>query len=227
MPKRTTFPDYKYTSFSRLELYQKCQEFYKLKYIDRIKVPQPFSPALVVGSYVHEGLELVLEEGLNPKVAFDTLLPEWLTQFDLSFDPQEIYDLAERMGGLMYKATARYSGEDAIRNSNKSVPADVTKYPPGSWLKAMKESGIDQLKYAYDGLAARQNGIFETQSFTYLVGEIFSFLAPFKIPAWIKETVAVELPVSTDDANKVLFPGQPKLAFNAYMDWVFRRVDDL
>jgi hypothetical protein len=198
-----------------------------LKYIERVKTPEQFSEPLVVGSYAHTVLEDVLAEGINPKDSFKTHLSEWLTSLALEFDPDDVYELAEGIGILFYKATARYSGSDAIRNSNGSVPADVTKYPPGNWTKALKQSGLDSKKFGFDGLAAWQNAVFERLSFSFLVGEIFSFVAPFKVPAWIEETLAVELPISTDEDNKILFPGHKELAFNAYIDWIFRRTDSL
>jgi RecB family exonuclease len=220
---------YPTTSFSRLEAYQKCSEFYRLKYVDKLPTAQQFYEVMEVGSMTHE----VLEQVLDPKSeytpsqteeVFALLLPIWIDKYSLELDVVKVYKIIKAVGLLLYQASGRYQGTDPIRNNDGSVPSNVLTYPPKSWTQAVKDSGISQARLELDNVAGNQNNIFKHTSFSYFLGKVFSYVTDFRLPSWYGETLAVELPVSTTDKNQVKLPDK-ELSFNAYIDLVFRSKD--
>lgn len=231
MPTQTARPqrNYPITSITRLNSYMQCGEKYRLQYIEKVKAPEEFNPAFINGRYVHS----VFEEVLDPRTpeistheAFTLQLPLFIEKYGLTEIPEElIYKVAVELGKLLYKASARYNAPDAIRTKEGNVPANVQTYPPGSWTTALRHSGVMDLRLQLDNMAANCNPVFQLCSFSYLIAETYSLIYNFQPPDYA-ETIAVELAFSTEDSDRIRFPGEEELSLNAYIDWVIRLKDN-
>jgi hypothetical protein len=218
-----------YVSHSRLETYKQCPTKYNLKYNQGIPENIGFVDYFELGSLVHTVLEQHLDPNTNVSIQDALLLslPAWLSNNQLAFNPKDIYNIGTLMGKLFYRASERCTGEKAIRNANGSVPNNVKSTPPKSWDYAMREAGMYEFKKQYDDLAAMQNPAFVNTSLTYFIGEVFFFTEYFKLPEWYGHTLNVEMPISTELDNLVLFPEENDLYIRAFIDWVFKTTDSL
>lgn len=226
MAKRD-YPDYAFTSFSRLGRFKTCPKFYQKKYLERQKTPFVFNPATTIGTWTHAVLEEVLSletNTLDATTAYALLLPGWLKSLDVeSLLDKGIFDAAESLGSLAYKASERYVASDKIRTTKGSAPKDVWNYPPASWTSALKQAGLQDVKYIFDNYAASlRPDLFIQNSLVGMLAEVYSFICDFKCPTWAT-TKAVEMPISTDESNKILMPGQKDLYINLFIDWVITR----
>ena len=213
-----------YVSHSRLQVYNECSEKYNKQYVQKLQKDNEIQDYFEIGSLVHE----VLEDHLDPTTSltledsYKLALPLWLKKHSLSFNPKDIFNISAIIGELMYKASARYKGEDAIRNKGGTPPADLRNYPPQSWTTALQKAGITTIKNDYDTAAGIQAPFFITNSLCYLVAEVYLLTQYFQLPEWYDHTIYVEFPISTDDTNRVLFPGTDDLYIRGFMDWVFK-----
>jgi hypothetical protein len=202
-----------------------CGELYNNKYVRKEKALEVFNEAFVIGRYVHSVLEMVLDpktEVTNSQEAFVLILPQLIKEYGLEeISEDDILKVASELGELLYKASSRYCGKDAIRNKDGSVPNNVKEYPPQAWTSALKNCGVSSNRYALDNMAASCNGVFTEVSLSYLVADIYSYVVNFKSPDWA-ETIAVEVGFSTDNTNRVLFPGAKELSVNGYIDWIIK-----
>jgi len=216
-------PNFPITSVSRLNTYVQCGELYRFKYVEKLRTPEEFNPNFVIGRLTHQVLEEILDpetDSTDSLEVFSLLLESWVKQYGLdNLRLEDILKTVIPLGKLFYRASARCHGDDAIRNQNGTIPSNVIEYPPSSWTKAMKESGLHQARYALDNIAGNCNPIFIKHPLSYLLAEAYSYVYNFQPPPWLK-TIGVEVPLSTTDTNKVLFPGEANLFVNAYIDWV-------
>ena len=222
---RETDRDYDITSFSRLELYQKCPEMYKYQYVEKYRPEQPFAAPLVRGSFVHD----VLEEYIDPDTLTSSIedalylyFGPWLEELHTGIPLEEAWDFANKFGDLLFRASPKCNDPKLkIRKADGTVPSNLESYPTKSWKSALQKSGLSKLRYEMDNKAGlNYPDAFINLSFSYFVGETFAMLKGFEIPAWIKQTVFVEKGFSTNQNDKLLLPGSSDLYFNGYMDWV-------
>jgi len=203
-----------YVSHSRLQVYKECSEKYNNQYVKKLPKDDEIQDYFEIGSLVH----LVLEEYLDPSTTLSLqdsyllALPIWLNKHSLSFSAKDIFNISALIGDLMYKASSRYQGEDAIRNKGGTPPADIRNYPPQSWTTALQKAGVASIKRDYDTAAGIQNPFFITNSLCYLVAEVYLLTQYFQLPDWYDHTIQVEFPISTEETNLVLFPGTDDLS---------------
>jgi hypothetical protein len=222
--------NYKITSFTRLESYQKCSNFYKLKYLDKKDIEGQFLPEDSKGSFVHSVLAAMfdpLSKVLDIEDALYLHFSTWLTSLNVDIDIERVWEFANDFGDLCWRATPKCNDPDLnIRTKNGSIPSNLQTYPSRSWTSALKKSGLTKSKFELDNLAASCNPIFLRTSFSFLIGEAFSLLKEFSLPDWIDYVVLVEKGFSTSDLDKLKMPGSDDLYFNGYIDAVIRTKED-
>jgi hypothetical protein len=222
--------DYKTTSFSRLETYQKCSWLYKRKYEDKCRPDEPFNEHLIRGSFVHEILEEILDPETKTSTSEDALylcFSKWLTQLSVETDLEKAWDFFNKFGDMLWAATEKCKDPGLmIRTTAGEVPKDLEKFPTNAWKSLLFKEKIDKTKFEMDNMAGACNPAFLNFSFSYFMGGIFAMVKDFTIPDWVKTTVSVEKGFSTCETDKLLLPGTTDLYFNGYLDWVVRTKED-
>ncbi len=216
------------TSFSRLETYTKCPRLYWNKYVEKLDVQIPQAVPLLKGVYVHEVLAEVLNPETNlicPQEVFSMLLPAWLESQSLEFDTNFLLNFVQQFGELIHRTLLSYRGPYPIRNKDGSPPRSLQTFPPTTWKNALKDSGLTDIRYQVDNMAASQNAEYVQVSLSYLLGEIWALVAHFSKPGWIKDVIGVEMPISTDETNEVILiesssSEEDDVLLRAYIDLV-------
>jgi PD-(D/E)XK nuclease superfamily len=199
---------YNYYSVSRLQTYLKCGEGYRLQYVEKVKREYTSSYSTVVGSLVHGALEEYLVNGSEgtllevlERVSYSTLVRlKVLVEGD-----EGIYDsllrYAKGMASLYERASAGYTGSDAIRTTKGEVPSSPQSTT--SWKDALVILGQGRLK---DGLDAFFIGRGVAFSLCDAYAEAYSLVISYKVPTL--EVMYVELPLSKYDSStmKVINP---------------------
>lgn len=221
------------TSYSRLQSYSSCGEYYRHHYIEKTPcVPVP-EEALLAGTLTHAGLETILKEPTKDRLeVLASLLPEWLDkECHLPTDGlDQIIEFGVGFSELLYKASARYRGEDgpSIRNKDGSVPQNLKNYPPASWTQALRERpALSNLRQSLDIWASSYEPAFANFSFAHMLANCFDWVLHFQLPEWYQETLAVEMEFSPrSGGDEVPLPGHEDVLFNGKIDWVFKTTQE-
>lgn len=244
------------TSFSRLESYQKCRQFYNLKYNQQEPVDETLKEALVQGSLTHS----ILEEFLSPdtdtksiETAFAIVFPRFLKEYDFNVfttKPSEIsledehelqkfgdlgsksdlldfVELCRSLAYLLYRASDRCKEpEIAIRNKDGSLLKDPIEYPSMSF-KSELVPYLDG-KFFWDNEAGRVNDLFIKVSFTWMISKIIFWTHYMRVPSWIVKTKTVEesLIDILPDETEVGIDFGAGFLLNGYIDWVVLAKND-
>jgi hypothetical protein len=183
----------------------------------------------IEGNWTHEVLEDYLE-GLvdTPQDSLQGRLSKWLTDLNLEIDEEYLYDFGLKFGWLYWRASALCrNSQIKIRKYDGTLPTNVEVYPTKEWNSAIKELEIKPQISDLSTLAAQQNPLFKKHSFAHLVGRVFGYFHDYETPKLIHEIVETEYPISTNDSNRVNFPGKSGLAINGYIDLIFKTKDGL
>ena len=150
---------YKYYSISRLDTYRTCPMLYYNKYVKKIPVKSE-SKSTMVGSIVHNVLETyysqeniqVTGKQVNINRTLKDIYEDALVQtlIQKKFLPEQGFDsylgnlLKEYLDGLkvlIHKASAEYTGKDAIRKGDKGVAQKPEM--TGDWKRMSDSMGLD------------------------------------------------------------------------------------
>jgi ATP-dependent helicase/DNAse subunit B len=215
------------TSYSRLESYLKCSKYFEHKYVLKTAIDNiGFNKYYFMGSYAHEVLEeYLLDNNKIPEEIFKSLLKTKLEELDVYFNPEEIkktYELVKVLGTYIYYCTSRCQDKTKIiRNNNGSVPKDVQNSPPSAFRKALQDEGVYNHLNQIDLDATNYNYILIENSLCWMLATVYSMIVDYTVPSWIKETVFVELPISTNELNEVILPNTT-VKINGFIDWIVR-----
>ena len=219
-----------YVSFSRLETYSKCSEYFRHKYINKSECIKVSNKHFLLGDLVHKCIEYIIINKLKEnKLALLNILPEWLLDNinynGLEFNTEDIFTVGFAYGDLLYKCSESYIKEDKIRNKDGSLLKDPINTPSRTLTESIKELGrnISILKYNLDIYAASKDTIWQEQSFTYFIAEAVSIVLNFNLPYWYKKSIGIEFPISTTLENIVQFT--PEFKIKGYIDWIIESTD--
>jgi CRISPR/Cas system-associated exonuclease Cas4 (RecB family) len=219
---------YPTTSHSRIESFQKCSAFYNYKYRQRISYPEEFNRYFFLGTIVHELIENKLVNGQDVQVTFEALLGGYLDKLNVYLEiSPELLQLLRQMAYILYRCSARCREDDEpIRTNSGNVLKDPIKYPSSSFKKAVSDANLWPSIIFYDNQICMQNSSLNRENVLWLLAEALELSLGFSLPKWITNTVAAELPLSTNKENLVKL-GQTSVYFNGYIDWVAEIGDDL
>lgn len=225
------------TSYTRLSSYPKCPTKYNNTYENKIttNLVESIEESLITGTLTHLLLEEYLKEGvLGDKakdLVVDLVVDKWLREsckLEAQVDNDEfiaaelnvigIKKYIKEVGKIYRKCAANYIKEDAIRNTDMSVPKDPIKYPPTVLKKEINSSGLNNLGLGINNSAAIINPQFRRIVLTEVLGKAGLYFYSFEVPQWVKKTLAVELrfdDYNLEWKNKIWLGG---------IDWVFETV---
>lgn len=214
-----------YTSFSRLEAYKKCSEYYHLKYKEKIKEEKAFNKYLEIGGLVHAVLEDYLLGKGTIEESFYLHLGAWLKKHNLSLDAEEVIPAIEPAAELLWRASAKCDDEElTIRKTNGDLLVDPITYPSREFKKLCYRQGITLRFSELDLKVQKQAPYFLEESFSWILAKSLYFVKYFKIPNWIESTVSVELPISNTEANSIKLPLSDTY-LQGYIDWIVKSKD--
>ena len=184
-------------SFSKLDTYVRCSEMYRLQYVDRVDGIDTSSIETDIGSRCHNALErFYLDSSVpNPYVA---LLEDWKAELEkdgLGSLYTDLNHLASDVSKLMLRASASYSGPDAIRTGKR----EVSKSPEmtADWKNAARELRLQERQSRIDQLASKvQPDKWSKMSLADSFSHSCSILFGYKNPKEIAEILLVEMPLS-------------------------------
>ena len=200
-----TRDSYSYYSVSRLQTYLKCGEAYRLQYIEKIDRQYTHSYSTVVGSLVHNALEIhFLGSDKSLIEIFETTSEAALVGLGLLDSVGDgvygdILRYARGVRSLYERASAAYTGTDAIRTAKGDVPS--MPQATSAWKEAMNGLGQGRLK---DGLDALMMGKGLAFSLCEAYAEAYSITRNYQVPKL--EAMYVELGLSKYSGEEVLNP---------------------
>lgn len=227
-------------SVSRLKTLDKCTEYFRLKYVEKIKV-EDISPSTFLGNLCHSCLEFYY--GANPKIdkitAFElglrfTLHDKKLVDeenLDLVWD--KLWSYLVNLDLLYQKADPNYNGPDAIRTKAGTVPKNPQMTT--QWKDDYQGMGLENSKGVLDLYIEAIEGI----SVADICAEGYSLMKKYKHPQMalpsgekikLKKILYIELPISVINketgiiTNPVKMPdeygGSSLVYLNGYLDLV-------
>lgn len=219
-----------YVSFSRLDAYNKCSQYFSHKYISKTSYNKISNKHFLLGDLVHKCLEYIILNKLQEnKISILNVFPEWLSSninhSGLDFNTEDIFTVGFSYGELIHKCSENYIKEDKIRNKDGSILKDPFNAPSKQLTEAIKELGrsVSILKYNLDIYAASKDTLWQEESFTNFLAEAISIILSFKLPYWYKKTIGLEYPISTTVDNMIQFT--PEFKMKGYIDWIIESTD--
>jgi hypothetical protein len=225
-------------SVSKLKKFGECSQAYKYTYIDKIKVYSQ-SNSTIIGSLLHDSLEIylhsdnslpfieVFEEQSKKTFIKRKYIVENLEEATFNKLYTQLVDYSKDIRTLHYRASADYTGKNAIRTAKGDVPSNPIM--TSGWKQAAKnlnlESRYDFLKEQFTFISNLPE-IDLVEAFT----EAYTLSCNYETPVEIVETLHLEFPLSDynyetkEFTNPVLMPneygGDSDIYLNGYIDWV-------
>lgn len=220
-------------SFSALESYKNCSEFYKNKYVQKIKVDRPIQKALQVGSWAHELIEAKLKDPMaDVKEVFKSSLPEWLQACGVTYNSEQLVNLiavSSDLAKLLYRASSHCTDSSKIRNSNGTVLKSPINYPSSSFKTELAKLPTYRYKSVLELESSKQNPEFLELSLVWHLAEALFLGDSFEFPSWADKTLHTELAFGTEPTNLVPLvedeDGELICSLLGYIDWVVQLVD--
>lgn len=225
-------------SVSRLKTLNSCGEYYRLKYVELVKIAS-FSEATLMGSLCHDALEEYYGENqeeslikLFERTALNTLKETGVVPhiFINSEEFRQVYNallnLSKSYLSLYQRSHADYVGNFPIRKKDGGIALAPTSTK--DWKVAEENLGLIQKRIEIDTYFQSINKDLVDISVSKSFSEAYSILFSYKTPAEIISTVAVELPIS-DYKNEIIYNpvpmpsnlgGEDQVLLNGYVDWI-------
>lgn len=212
-----------YVSFSRLDSYLKCPQYFDYKYSQNIEYAEPFNQHLFLGKAVHTILENVLS-GNSAQEIFNKSVPGWLGELGVPLDPtivEKVITTSEKLGNLLYRCSTFCSEkEEQIRNKDNTLLKDPINFPSKQLQIELNNQNLKIEMSRLDNLIIGYNSQLLTIPISWIFGEIYHLGTGFKLPAWLSNTKHIELGFSTCEENAALIRGFTDLYFRGYIDWI-------
>lgn len=202
--------DIPYLSVSRLDAYQKCGEYYRLRYVEKVRTTE-VTKSTLKGSLVHNAIEAYYNdpnwigadlEGKYRQAIHETLLNQKLI---LPYEDHIVGALNEYSAALMQlysKASGDYNGPDAIRTKDGKVPSNPTL--TSQWKKLENQMNISDRKEPLDNLFAERGGL--SFSICEAVVEARALCVKYRHPSEVSEVRHIEYPLSEVDSGCLINP---------------------
>ena len=217
-------------SVSRIKTYKDCSQMYKLKYVDKLDVFKQ-STSTLSGTLLHAALEYFYgtedSEVVTPEDAYFKILPIELANVGITKADSlcnELLEYYEDIKHLYARASESYTGPDAIRTRNGSVP----KAPEmtGVWKAAVKKLNLDTRKSLIDTTIQTSKDGMEDVSIVDVFTKSLQIIKEYTTPREMVKMLSLEMPLSQWDyennilRNPVPFPGcsHPHVYLNGYID---------
>jgi hypothetical protein len=226
--------DFKHYSVSKLKTLSLCGEYYKKKYVEKVVVEESISYGALVGTLVHNCLELAYSEyskRFKPLDYYHQTGKEVLDSYKLkNYNYELLNSYLEEVEQLYIKASIEYNEEDSIRKQN----GDITRHPEltSKWKKLYKDLGLETYKYTLDQCFPPTSKKDKTIVDAYIEG--YQIVKRYKHPSIIKTIEAIEYPISSRDGNEIVNPlllpnsyrKKGDIYFMGYIDLIGRDKDN-
>lgn len=186
---------HQFTSHSRLGVFESCQQKYYREYILKERISQE-ADHFIIGTMCHSAIEDTWN-GDQPDVqtALNTNWKTWLEEKNLSYLSKELANLSKDIGSLWRRASASYTGKDAIRKAGNLVADNPTMTK--AWKDAAAELKIVERQSSIDIKAKSQLGVsYANVSLVNCYAETYAIMANFKDPDCLSSVEYLEFPLS-------------------------------
>ena len=217
-------------SVSRIKTYKECSQMYKLKYVDKLDSFVQ-STATVAGTLLHAALEYFYgtedAEVLTAEDAFFKILSPEFANLGITKGDSLVNELLQYHNDIKHlyeRASATYTGPDAIRTKSGSVP----KAPEmtGVWKAAIKQLKLDARKNLIDDTIKNSKSGMASVSIVDAFIKALNIIKGYRTPSIISSIEALEMPLSEWDyennilRNPVPFPKckHPNIYLNGFID---------
>jgi hypothetical protein len=218
-----------YVSFSRLNSYSDCSQYYNFKYVNKQAATPTPNISFLIGDAIHKCLEYAIENDIqNNELTLLKVIPDWLTGHGLQFSTEDIQTIGLNFGKVLQRCSVNYNGADAIRNKDKSILKDPIGNPSRSYQDALKDLGAtpNRLRYIVNSTAAAQDSsTWIDNNFCDFLTIVYSAILGFKKPNWFGENYGIEYPISTTEDNVVYLDKEKTIKFKGYIDWIIKSPD--
>lgn len=227
-----TQDDYSRFSVSKLKCYKECPQLFKLRYIDKIDTYRE-STSTAIGTILHACLEYLYgtedDSVQNAEDAFFTIIGTELEKLGIDKPNAILGDLLDYhndINQLYVRASAAYTGADAIRTKSGSVP----KAPEmtGVWKSECRRLDLTGRKDRIDYTISSSNTKLAEVSITDVFSKAYILAKNYVTPRALEDILHLELPLSEWDRNSNLlrnaipFPNckHDDVYLNGYVDCV-------
>lgn len=209
-------------SVSRLNVYKQCSEKYNLTYIQKLRVFSA-SNSTIAGNLLHDALEVYLRS--DNTTAFIPVFEEQskvslvkrkfvvehinLTSFNKLY--AELIEYSRDIKSLHERASADYTGKNAIRTAKGDVPSNPSM--TSGWKAAVKNLNLDG-RYRHLEDEFSQISCLDSVNLVEAFTDAYTLASNYVTPEEIVETVALEFPLSDfnyetkEFVNPVLMPDE-------------------
>jgi hypothetical protein len=186
---------HQFTSHSRLGVFESCQQKYYREYILKERIKQE-ADHFIIGTMCHSAIEDTWN-GDQPSVraALDHNWQTWLEEKSLGYLKRELANVAKDIGSLWKRASADYTGKDAIRKAGNLVADNPTMTK--AWKDAAAELKIAERQISIDIKSRSQLGTaYVNVSLVNCYAETYAIMENFKDPDCLASVEYLEFPLS-------------------------------
>lgn len=186
---------HKFTSHSRLGVFESCGQKYYREYILKERIQQE-ADHFIIGTMCHSAVEDTWN-GNQPDVqaALDVNWHNWLEDKNLGYLKKELKDISKDIGSLWKRSSAEYIGRDAIRKAGNLVADNPTMTK--AWKDAAAELKIAERQASVDNRSRSQLGVaYANVSLVNCYSETYAIMSNFKDPDCLASVEYLEFPLS-------------------------------
>lgn len=231
-----------YYSVSRLKSYSQCSMYYKLKYVDKIKVVS-MSESTITGNLCHDALEFYYGEenyhGLSLLECLEvtgkkTLIERCgfknLAKADFDKLYKDLLFFAQDSLLLYIRASDWYTGDNPIRTKQGKVAKAPSK--TSGWIEVEQSLGLTKKRRAMQEYYERINPEFKDILLANAFAQAYYICLSYRQPEELIEVLVPEMALSdykvTEEGPQVLNPvpmpeefgGKEGVYLNGYIDVV-------
>lgn len=217
--------DFDYVSFSRLDTYSKCSQFYSNKYVLKTESKEEPNISFLLGDLVHKCLEYILLNNSYPNLALMHVVPEWLYEHNLNLDIDAVQLVGLNVGKVLHRCSPNYNNADKIRNKDGSCLKDPLDSPSKSFKDALNDldTQVHRSKFVINSSAsAQQPEYWIPNNFGDFISTVYGIVLGFNKPTWWLENYGIEYKLSSDESNLVYLDKEKTIVFKGFVDWIVK-----
>jgi len=185
-------------SYSQLNTYKDCSQKYKYYYLDNLK-RREIGQAAEIGTIVHECIErFYMGEFESAETAFPTVIHNYMENLGILDWKPELQHISNIMSTLLLRASAEYTGSDAIRTADGRVSEkpEMTKV----WKEELRKHNLEQrIDSANTSIIRRLPAEWASVRMATVYAEAMHLSKMYKHPTVVSEVKAIEFGFSEPD----------------------------
>jgi len=187
-------------SYSQLNTYKDCSQKYKYYYLDNLR-RREIGQAAEIGTIVHECIErFYTGEFESAEAAFPVVIHTYLESLGIADWQPELEHISQILSNLILKASANYTGPDAIRTADGRVSEkpEMTK----GWKEEVRRHNLEsRMDGANSSILRRLPNEWANVKMTSVYAEAKHLSKMYEHPSIIAEVKAIEFGFSDPDQH--------------------------